>query len=485
MNASGQGTQAEQIPAMPPRAFISYSWTSEEHATWVRELATRLRADGVDVVLDQWDLKPGHDRFQFMESMVTDPTVTHVIALSDRRYADRADGRDGGVGTETQILSPEVYAKSRQERVIPVFLERGDDGEPTLPTFLRHTMAVDMSTPVGQQDGYDELLRILHGRPRFPKPSLGTAPAHLLADSPRPARARLRSFQESFERDRPTTRSQLAEFYRAALSELQPLTVDAPDPKRPLEDLVVERLHATLPVRDDVLTVLAAVAGNPNATFIKDTSRFLEDLAQLNTIGNCHRHDGRNDHFRVLTYELVLSWTALHLRLGNDEILRTFTDQAFRNPEHGFYEGRPVGRFHVLKLYTPELEEQRNRRLFAGRRYSVTADLLKERATHPAVSFEELVQADVVLYAKSLIANDGLWYPSLLGYAGHGLLPFFARATYHEDFARIRTIFGVNGGDDFRARFAAGAEAQLGGDALRLNAPIQQLLNLKDLDSRL
>ena len=36
-----------------PTAFISYSWDDESHKSWVKELAARLRKDGVDVKLDR------------------------------------------------------------------------------------------------------------------------------------------------------------------------------------------------------------------------------------------------------------------------------------------------------------------------------------------------------------------------------------------------------------------------------------------------
>ena len=44
---------------MVPKAFISYSWDDDAHKEWVRQLATRLRADGVDVTLDRWDCALG------------------------------------------------------------------------------------------------------------------------------------------------------------------------------------------------------------------------------------------------------------------------------------------------------------------------------------------------------------------------------------------------------------------------------------------
>jgi hypothetical protein len=88
--------------AKPPKLFISYSWSTPEHEQWVLDLATALRESGVDVILDKWDLKEGHDSVSFMEKMVTDPEISKVLIVSDKMYAEKADGRAGGVGTETQ-----------------------------------------------------------------------------------------------------------------------------------------------------------------------------------------------------------------------------------------------------------------------------------------------------------------------------------------------------------------------------------------------
>ena len=37
-----------------PTAFITYSWDDEDHKAWVKGLAERLRAGGVNVLLDIW-----------------------------------------------------------------------------------------------------------------------------------------------------------------------------------------------------------------------------------------------------------------------------------------------------------------------------------------------------------------------------------------------------------------------------------------------
>jgi hypothetical protein len=88
-----------------PKLFISYSWSTPDHQQWVLDLATVLRNDGVDVILDKWDLKEGNDAYAFMEKMVTDPSIKKVALISDKKYTEKADNREGGVGAETQIIT--------------------------------------------------------------------------------------------------------------------------------------------------------------------------------------------------------------------------------------------------------------------------------------------------------------------------------------------------------------------------------------------
>lgn len=54
-----------------------------------------------------------------MESMVNDKTISKVI-ISDRGYVEKANNRKGDVGTETQIISPEIYSSSEQTKFVVV-----------------------------------------------------------------------------------------------------------------------------------------------------------------------------------------------------------------------------------------------------------------------------------------------------------------------------------------------------------------------------
>ena len=107
-----------------PRLFVSYSWTSPEHEEWVYMLATEIVENGVDVILDKWDLKEGQDAYAFMEKMVTDETIRKVVLICDKAYAQKADARHGGVGTEAQIISSEIYAMVEQSKFVALIAER-------------------------------------------------------------------------------------------------------------------------------------------------------------------------------------------------------------------------------------------------------------------------------------------------------------------------------------------------------------------------
>lgn len=120
-----------------PKVFISYSWSSERFKDTVRSWADQLLADGIDVVLDQYDLRPGHDMFAFMERMVLDSSVTHVMIICDKEYSNKANSRNSGVGVESQIISSGLYEKVKQSKFIPIFFEFDKGGDPCIPAYLK------------------------------------------------------------------------------------------------------------------------------------------------------------------------------------------------------------------------------------------------------------------------------------------------------------------------------------------------------------
>lgn len=164
-----------------PKAFISYAWSGKEHQEKVLTLANNLvGTHGVDIVLDEWDLKRGQDKYHFMERCVKDQTITHVLVICDKAYAEKANSREGGVGTETTIITPEIYAHAEQTKFVPVVFECMDDGAPYLPVFLSSRMYFDLSGMRGNYDTeLEKLVRHLWGKPLIEKPPLAAMPSWL------------------------------------------------------------------------------------------------------------------------------------------------------------------------------------------------------------------------------------------------------------------------------------------------------------------
>lgn len=161
------------------KVFISYSWTVQEG---VLELAQRLIANGVDVVLDVYCLKEGNDKYAFMEQSVNDPTIDHVLIICDKSYTDKANERAGGVGSETVIITPEIYSQSKQEKFIPVVFERNEDGKSYCPHYIKSRLYIDLSNSNRYESGYEKLLRDIYEKPLFKKPPLGRKPEWLEND---------------------------------------------------------------------------------------------------------------------------------------------------------------------------------------------------------------------------------------------------------------------------------------------------------------
>ena len=167
-----------------PRVFISYAWGTEEYNEKVILFATDLKRDGIDVVFDRWQLKEGNDTYAFMEKSVTDESITNVLVLLDPVYAKKADQRSGGVGTETQIISPEVYNKVSQRKFLPVVFERDADGNVCKPRYMAGLLHFDLTKEDSYEAEYQRLVRTLYGIDTLKEPELGKAPAWL-EDTPK------------------------------------------------------------------------------------------------------------------------------------------------------------------------------------------------------------------------------------------------------------------------------------------------------------
>lgn len=169
-----------QKASTPPRVFISYTHDSEEHKNWIRRLAEDLADTGVDVLLDQWDLSPGHDLIEFMHKGIT--SAERVLMVCSGRFLEKVNRSEGGVAYEKLLVSAELAAQVGTKKFIP--LVRCNPGPQKIPTFLGMRLYLDFTDDSRYESVFRDLVAELHGVPKHARPALGSNPFSLLADRP-------------------------------------------------------------------------------------------------------------------------------------------------------------------------------------------------------------------------------------------------------------------------------------------------------------
>lgn len=445
-----------------PKLFVSYSWSSPTHEQWVLDLATELRELEIDVILDKWDLKEGHDAISFMEQMVTNPEVKKVVIISDRTYATKADGRAGGVGTETQIISKEVYDKQSQEKFVAVVAEKDDSGRPFLPTYYKSRIYIDLSEPDKYAENFERLVRWVFDKPLYQKPALGKRPA-FLDDGDSVSLGTGAAFKrciDAIRNSKPTASGALSEYFEVFAQNLERFRIQK-DPAREFDDTVIQSIEAFLPFRNELVQLFVVIAQySPTEDFVGRLHRFFESL-----IPYLHKpehvqqwNEWDFDNFKFVVHELFLYALAVLLKYDRLELASEFLARQYYVPGNSEYGRNATVSFVAFRNYLKSLVH-RNSRL-GLRKLSLHSMLLKERCTGLNVEFRHLMQADFVAFLRSEVEADNewdRWWPETLLYLGHFNQAFeiFARATSQAYFERVKGLIAIQAPSDLTPLFEA------------------------------
>jgi len=439
-----------------PKVFVSYSWSNSQHEQWVINLATELRQNGVDVILDKWDLREGHDAIAFMEKMVTDQEIKKVIIVCDRIYAEKADKRKGGVGTETQIISKEIYEKVQQDKFVAVIAEKDKLGNPYLPTYYKSRIYIDLSEPDKYTENFERLVRWIYDRPLYTKPELGQKPTFLSGSESRSLGTTLK-FKRALDVMKtasPYAEGILSEYCETFAQNLEKFRIK--DYKDEFDEAVINNIEEFLPYRNEAIQVFSTIAKyNPKNEFIENLHRFFESL-----IPYMHRPEHITswqewdfDNFRFIIHELFIYAIAILIKSERFKQASILLKQRYYVPGNSNYGRDVMVSFCVFRQYMRSLE-YRNQRLNL-QRLSLRADLLKERCQATGINFRDLMQADFILFIRAdLYAEDSFtrWWPDTLPRLDYFRGPFeiFARAESKRYFDKIKCLFDIQNPSDFK-----------------------------------
>ena len=441
---------------MAPRAFISYSWTSPAHQERIRGWADRLLAEGVNVVIDVYDLKEGDDKYAFMERMVADPSVTHVLVFSDCEYAKKADERADGVGAESQIISESIYKAVKQSKFIPIVCERDEQGEAMLPVFMKSRFWLDFSSEHEANASWEKLIRALHGQPLHVKPRLGARPAYLDANADEntaPIKAKFATFTAAIQRQATGIGRYRDEFLDACIAYADRLRVRRPPEEGALGATPLEDCRKLTAVRDALVDWLKLEASTTAETdlspvLVSVLERLLELKARPPEV--THWNERWFVAQRMFVYETFLYIVAALLQRRRYEVLNELFQTHYILPETD-RRGETYARFEAFQDDTSALGNVLT--TDGGQRYICpAAELIKRQATRTDFGLHAIIESELLVFTATLADERALWWhPGTLLYSEHGGVPrLFLRAARRADFKNLGRILGVDSADELR-----------------------------------
>lgn len=441
---------------MAKKVFISYSWTTPTHEDWVLELAKRLISDGIEVILDKWDLKPGHNKFAFMESMVHAEDIDKVLIILDCLYAEKANGRAGGVGTETLIISTKVYESTKQTKFIPIIAQLDDKGNAPLPTYLSGNIYIDLSSRVHYEENYEKLLRDIYERPSTSRPKLGIPPKYIFEDTPVTYRtnALLRSFDYQLDNHPSRINGLIKEFFESIEENLQEFKIEGTaNTYALLGEQILNIINNYTPLRDDYIAFLNKLFKHHGSFDETIFVSFFESLSKLTVARDQSTNNQDLECFKIIRLELFLYTILIGLKKENYSVIDELLNSKYLYSE--YYRSNVEPKSYESFYHYSEILQQHHRQVHNQNVFSAIAALLTKRVPE-GFTKDEFVDADLLCYQISKMRN-GEWFPQTYVYKSEysNHFPFFSKLFSLRYFEKVKSIFNVTSVSDVKEKFIA------------------------------
>jgi len=439
-----------------PKVFISYSWSSPDHQEWVKQLATDLIHSGVEVLIDRWELREGHESTAFMEKMVSDPEVGKVLIITDRVYVEKSNLRQGGAGTEAQIISGELFRGTDVGKFAALIRELDQYGKPYVPAYYTSRIYIDFTDETRHQDSFEQLLRWIFDKPADRKPKLGNIPHFILADedvqsmSTGPAARRA---MDAALQGKSFALAAAEDYFRLFAQEVEQFRLS--NDERSIE-VVQKYLDDLLPYRNQAVELIDTLTRYIEVDRVGEVlHRFIESLMDATypplEVSTWNDLDG--GIVQSLAWEFTLHTTALALKNRRPKLFAYIFDTPYLVPRN-----KRGSRDQSCGL--DELSDRNALLTFidqkmGNRHYSADAAFLKDKPSAAGVSFEQLMEADFIMYLRASISEQQRWMPKTLVYNSGRWgrsFPAFVRARSAREFDRLSEYLGAD--KDALSRFA-------------------------------
>lgn len=438
-----------------PKVFISYAWGDDDYQNQVLALASQLVNDGIDVVLDKWDLTEGNDTFAFMEKCVTDSAITNVLMLLDPIYAKKADEHTGGVGVETQIISAKVYKEVEQDKFIPVIMKRDPDGKVCKPAYLEGRLHFDLSVPEDYAATYSRLVKKLYGEAVYAKPELGKKPTWV--GQPLSVTPKSIIIYDSLRNSQPEKVKAVSftTFLDELSQELSNYTKTHSRSGTTAEDYIA-LYDGTQPIRDKYLTLLKY------STYVNDGFKRIAGFFESSK-NSSSEHGGYGDEIAAIRLHEMFVYTIAYFLKTKDFSSAGYLLTKTYFPKRSFGEKNGADSFHYFYSGSEHTNLDRaicnrdKKQYFSG-----TGTHWIETLASEIFSQEEFVFADLICFNYSVYGryyeNSWYWFPITYIYDNKdsSIISGLAKKLIsRENTNEILPLFGHESIDSFVAKFKA------------------------------
>lgn len=403
-------------------------------------------SDNIYVHFDQWDFKKGNSLSKNMEDLLKSDEIDNILIICDELYADKANGRHGGVGTETLIISPEVYADAKQEMVIPIVWERDDDGKAFLPIYLEDRDYIDLSNDDIFDEQYQELVLQIFGKAKHKRPELGKTPAFVLDDAPifQTSKFNLRRFTGKLNSSNiERVSSEFLEMFMDDLN-LIPSNIHTKDYLDTSRELVSDIEKYDL-IREFFIQFIDKITKMPEVELVVDS--LIDFFVDLEFLGSSLCREGQRADklfYSFVLMELFLYSVTLGLKNKQYEFVRRLIHSPYYfkdlDNEPKFFVKFNFNRDlnNVLNYYVNTLQQKS--------KVSPIGEMLVERLPS-AIKNDMLVDADLICFYVTLIYYkefDDVWLPYTYPYKRSEHVDLIRKLSKKSHFDRVKCIFEVN-----------------------------------------
>lgn len=438
------GEFMENVTLEKKDVFISYCHR-DVNEEWIDKLATALGHYGINTIVDIYDLQLGQDLPYFMEQI---KKVDKVLILMGKVYMEKANDREGGVGTETQIISNDVYKDVEQTKFIPIVVNKDEMGNVYLPYYLEAKLYTDFSDDNSFAKNMEELVRQIHKLPKRVKPTVSEPPQFLVKQNTNLGILSLKD-DLSFE-----------DLAFAVLKEMEKIKCTHDEYENGKDESIIKRIDESKEIRDYFLKKLCRMLEDKSVN-AEDLVSFLEKAYGITTaFKEGTYYDSQNDSCHFFLQEIVIYIVAILYKKRMFKMIYQVMKTTY------FPDSiRPYIRDGIrLENFYHHLEslEYRNTRLNLRRR-SLHADLLMQRASIKDIdiNFDDVRLSDnlILMLSEWFFKQEGnyiYWYPVTIVYASYGYDECLQLRKYLVSDSRfnvVQELFGVNNQAEFIKRY--------------------------------